>query len=207
MRATRCAAAIAFVLAATQAATAQPVSTAVPPPAPAPDPGTYYQQPPPTYQVPPSSSRTASWFGVIGLGGMGYVGREITPYDDGNKGTGALLEAVAGRWMNDDYAIGARLQAHTDDAENYTDSSFTVLARFPVAANGRFYLEPALGLAFHKDEGRDTESGFAVAITGGYQLTRGRFACDLRFGGAHFRFDPDDYSHGHVWFGVAVGLQ
>jgi hypothetical protein len=201
-------AAVVFVLLATAAAaSAQPASMAAPPPSPTPAPAAYYTPPPPAYTPPPDGPRR-SWFATIGLGGMGYVGREVTPYDNGDKGGGVLLEAVGGKWISPDVAVGARIEAHTDDAENYTDSSLTAVARFPIAARGRFYLEPGIGLAFHKDEMfGDTYNGFAAEITGGYQLTRRRFACDVRFGGAHYRFDSSFIDHGLLWVGVALGFQ
>jgi len=138
---------------------------------------------------------------------MGYLGREFTPNDDGNKGTGLMLEGVGGWWIRQDSAIGARLEGHSDDAMHYTDSSFTFIARFPVAP--RLYLDPGIGLAFHRTEvSGDTVNGFAVALSGGYQFTRGHFACDVRFGGAHYRFsDEDRVSHGLLWIGIALGYQ
>jgi hypothetical protein len=200
-------AAVVFVLLGTAAAaSAQPASMAAPPPSPTPAPAAYYT--PPAPYTPPAQGPRRSWFGTVGLGGMGYVGREVTPYDDGDKGGGVLLELVAGKWISPDLAVGARIEAHTDDAENYTDSSFTAVARFPIGARGRFYFEPGIGLAFHKDEMfGDTYNGFAAEITGGYQLTRRRFACDLRFGGAHYRFDSSFVDHGLLWVGVALGFQ
>jgi hypothetical protein len=214
MRGIATAATFAVVLGASGAALAQPASAMAPPPPP--DQSTTgttgYSTPPPYTPAPaPASTPRRSWFGTVGLGGMGYAGREVTPYDNGDKGSGILLEAVAGKWISDDVAIGGRLEAHTDDAEHYTDSSLTIVARFPVAAGGRFYLEPGIGIGFHNDEMDDeAQSGMAVTITGGYALTRKRFACDLRFGGAHYRIDDgdlDNYTHGLLWFGVALGFQ
>jgi len=104
--------------------------------------------------------------------------------------------------------VGARLEAHTDDSKNYTDSSFSVIARFPIGQSGRFYVEPGVGLGFHKDERNPkTDDGLAVSITGGYQLMRKRFACDIRFGGAHLKLSPDDLTHGLLWAGLALGFQ
>lgn len=219
MRATAFAGAMVSVVIAAGAAAAQPAPAPASEPAP---PAGYAPPPPPattaTYQQPyqyqPPAQPAAepeprhNWFGTIGVGGMGYAGRTTTPYDDGNKGSGVMLEAVAGKWIRDDAAIGARLEAHTDDSKHYTDSSFTLIARFPVGAGGRFYLEPGIGASFHKDEMRgQTDNGLAVSITGGYQLARHRLAVDLRFGGAHYRFDPDDNTHGLLWFGIAIGFQ
>lgn len=200
----------ALLLLAAGSAIGQPAAPMPPPPPPA----AYVPPPayPPPAAPPPTLAQPAelhrSWFAAIGAGPMGYAGREYTPYDDGNKGTGGLLEAVAGKWLDNAKAIGARIEAHTDDAKHYTDSSFTVIARFPVAARGRFYLEPAVGLGFHKDEmSTQTDTGFAVGMVGGYQLTRRHFACDLRFGGAHLRFDTNILSHGLLWVGLALGFQ
>src|SRR5689334_3313566 len=200
-------------------AAAQPAPPQVQP-SPPPPPGTatnatpgYSQPPTAPYTPAPEETPRRSWYGTLGLGGMGYVGRERVPFDDGNKGSGVLLEATAGKWIRDDVAVGARLEAHTDDAEHYTDSSFTVTLRFPVTASGRFYLEPALGIAFHKDENADeTQNGIAAGIAGGYQLTKGKFAADLRFGFAHNRISPPDGreradSHGLLWVGIALGFQ
>ena len=216
MRAIASAGAVVSVLIGAGAAFAQPAPAPAagyaPPPPPATTTTSTYQQP---YQYQPPAPTAATppeprhnWFGTIGLGGMGYAGRSVTPYDDGNKGSGVMLEALAGKWIRDDAAIGARLEAHTDDAKHYTDSSFTLIARFPVGAKGRFYLEPGIGASFHKDEtAAQTDNGLAVAITAGYQLARHRLAVDLRFGGAHYRFDPDANTHGLLWFGIALGFQ
>jgi hypothetical protein len=184
-----------------------------PSPSPAPAPAPYYQPAAPYYQPPPTGPRRG-WFGVVGLGAMGYVGREGPRFvtNDPDAGSGVSLEAVVGKWIRDELAVGARLEAHTDDAETYTNSSLTAVTRFPIGAQGRFYLEPGLGLAFNKNETtQSTDTGIALAITGGYALTRRRFAFDLRFGLSHHRIDhpdPDDsYNHGTVWLGGALGFQ
>jgi hypothetical protein len=168
--------------------------------------GAYYD---PSYAAPPPPAEPPrSWFATLGLGIMGYAGREVTPYDNGDKGGGVVLEAVAGKYLSPDVAVGAHIEAHTDDAERYTDSSLTAIVRFPVGSSRRFYLEPGLGLGFHNDEGaEETETGFSVAMTGGYQLLRRHVAFDIRFGVAHLRFDPDELNHGLLWVGLALGYQ
>jgi hypothetical protein len=211
---------VCVVLGAAAGAAAQPAAPPPPPdtayqpaaPAPAPTTSTTGYYTPPPYTPPPEPAPRRSWFGTLGLGGMGYVGRERTPFDDGDKGSGVLVEAVAGKWIRDDVAVGARIEAHTDDAEHYTDSSFTVVVRFPITESGRFYVEPGLGIAFHKDENaEETKNGIAVGLTAGYQLLKRRFAADLRFGLAHYRHDEDGReitdSHGLVWVGIGLGFQ
>jgi hypothetical protein len=205
MRALPVTAGLGVILAATAIAVAQPAPTGAAPPTTGATGAAYFPTP---IALPPPPAPRRSWFGGVGLGPMGYAGRGYTPYDDGEKGSGLLLEAFFGKWLDSDKAVGARVEAHTDDARNYTDSSLTAIVRFPVGASGRFYLEPSLGLGFHKDENSDeTENALAVGIAGGYQLTRRRFACDLRFGGAHLRFDPDELSHGLLWLGISLGFQ
>jgi hypothetical protein len=203
------------VLCAAAPALAQPTPAASmeppPPPPAAPLPTTYYQPPVSPYLPAPVPTRAKSWFGVVGLGGMGYLAREDGFANDSDKGSGVALELVAGRWIRDDFAIGGRLEAHTDDAELYTHSSFTVVARVPLAAGGRLYLEPGFGIGFFKSEPtQETESGLAVAMTGGYALAKRRFAFDLRFGIAHYRIGDEgngSNDHGTVWFGGALGFQ
>jgi hypothetical protein len=187
-----------------------PASVTAAPAAPAPTPttmtGAYYD---PSYAAPPPPAEPPrSWFATLGLGIMGYAGREVTPYDTGDKGGGVLVEAVAGKYLSPELAVGVHLEAHTDDAERYTDSSLGAVVRFPVGASRRFYLEPGLGLGFHNDEGaEETETGFSVAMTGGYQLLRRHVAFDIRFGVAHLRFDPEELNHGLLWVGLALGYQ
>ena len=203
-----------IVLLAAAPAIAQPTPAASmePPPPAAPLPTTYYQPPVSPYLPAPAPRRKKSWFGVVGIGGMGYIARQDQFANTDDKGSGVGLEAVAGKWLRDDFAVGARIEAHTDEAELYTHSSFTIIGRIPMAAGGRFYLEPGFGLGFFKSEStEDTESGIAVAMTAGYQLARRRFAFDLRFGIAHYRIghaDPDrSNDHGTIWLGGAIGLQ
>ena len=181
---------------------------AAPPPEPAPPP----TAPPPDYQPysqpsPTTGPRVKSWFATVGLGGMGYVGRPVEQFDDSDSGP--ALELVIGKWFSSqEVAIGGRIEAHTDDAERYTDSSLTLIARFGLGESKRFYLEPGLGLAFHKQENSDeTETGFAVAMTAGYALLKNRFALDLRGGVAHYRQERDQFEHGQIWLGVAIGIQ
>src|SRR5688500_1050361 len=84
---------------------AQPAATTYPPPpppAPAPAPaypgpatattatpvpatGAYYD---PSYTAPPPAEQPRGWFATVGLGAMGYAGRNVTPYDNGDKGGG-----------------------------------------------------------------------------------------------------------------------
>ena len=173
-------------------------------PAIAPDPA----QPPPDYSQPPAApaARVKSWFVTVGLGAAGYIGRPIQQNDDSDSGP--AIELVAGKWLaSQDMAIGARLEAHTDDAQNYTDSSLTLIGRFGLGGT-RAYVEPGLGLGFHREEQADNaESGLAVAVTLGYSLLKNRFALDLRGGFAHYRQDIDRYEHGLIWIGAAIGLQ
>jgi hypothetical protein len=180
-------------------------------------PGLASAQPAPVYQPPeptptpaptPTPSRS-KWYLNIGIGMGGYVATE-----DGNEGGGgAALEGQVGGWLRPDLGLGARLEAHSDDPEMYTNSSFTVVARIPVGG-GRTYLEPGFGLAFHRIEnmeGSEPTGGLAVAITVGRQMAKRRFAFDIRGGLAHQRFDRGEFdaspSHGLIWFGIAAGLQ
>jgi hypothetical protein len=182
-------------------------------------PGLAIAQPAPVYQPMPPPGPTApppqpqpersKWYFNVGIGMGGYVATQ-----DGGEGSGgAALEGQVGAWIRPDFGLGARLEAHSDDPEMYTNSSFTAVARIPVGASGRTYLEPGFGLAFHRVEnGSQMEpvGGLAVAITVGRQLARKRFAIDIRGGLSHQRFDDTEISgasHGLIWFGIAAGLQ